>query len=146
VVAASIHSPALRDFDENALKPCAISDRELQRECGRARLQCPWTRSVRAAGDPAKLAKTPGLNQDKSLKIEEGTDTYISSLAGYLAALADKLANPRYFPRPPRTNLAAVQAAAIASYSNLGLGLVDGGIVLHCASPTPLPVHLPQAQ
>ena len=36
-----------------------------------------------------KLAKTPGLNQDRVSKIEQGTDTYISSLAGYLEALAN---------------------------------------------------------
>jgi hypothetical protein len=120
VVAASIHSAPLRDFDENGLKHWRFptGSRELRRECGRAMRQCPWTRSVRAARDPAKLAKTPGLNQDEISKIEQGTDTDISSLAGYLEALADKLANTRYFPRPPRTNLAAVQAGAIASDSN----------------------------
>lgn len=100
VVAASIHSAPLRDFDENGLKHWRFptGSRELRRECGRAMRQCPWTRSVRAARDPAKLAKTPGLNQDEISKIEQGTDTDISSLAGYLEALADKLANPRYFP------------------------------------------------
>jgi hypothetical protein len=67
--------------------------RELRRQCARAMLQCPWTRSAGAAGDPGKLAETPG----------QGTDTYISSLAGYLEALADKLASSRYFHRPQNT-------------------------------------------
>jgi hypothetical protein len=66
-------------------------------------LQCPWTRPAGAAGDPGKLAETPGLNQDKISRIEQETDTYISSLAGYLEALADKLASSRYFHRPQDT-------------------------------------------
>jgi len=67
--------------------------RELRCECAKAMLQCPWTRSAGTAGDPGKLVETPG----------QGTDTYISSLAGYLEALADKLASSRYFHRPQDT-------------------------------------------
>lgn len=42
---------------------------------------------------PGKLAETPG----------QGTDTYIGPLAGYLEALADKLASSRDFHRPQDT-------------------------------------------
>ena len=58
--------------------------------CGIHSFPLPCRPSAGAAGDPGKLAETPGLNQDKISRIEQGTDTYISSLAGYLEALADK--------------------------------------------------------
>ena len=56
----------LRAFDENA-QALAISDRR-QRIATRMReshASMPLDEIGRGAGDPGKLAKTPGLNQDK---------------------------------------------------------------------------------